>query len=373
MNARRRKSNLGMPSRVYQRGASFYWVRPSDKKWIRLCRVDEGQRKMLARLAAEIGDFEANAGTGDMAPLIAEYVRLHKDEHREKAWPAYGKYAGEAFKDAYLASIAPADVADFLRDNWTGKLHMQRVMRSFMSGFFEWCIGKRLIAANPCREVKLKKPKARDVYIPDAHFLAIRGKLLTYVRKRKDGQEIVTKVPAGDMMQCFVDLCYLTAQRSTEIRLLRWKPDPGATGGASWVDWDAKVIHFVPTKTEDSTAEAVDWPITPEIKTVLKRAQAIGKVKSSQYVIHSIDGQPYAANALLTAWKRAAVRAELADPGYTVKDIRAKALTDAERAGYSIEQLQVAAAHADSKTTEIYVKSRSVPVSEVHLKLPRAG
>jgi integrase len=117
----------------------------------------------------------------------------------------------------------------------------------------------------------------------------------------------------------------------------------------------------------------VDWPISPQIKAVLKRVQALGKVKSSQYVIHSIDGQPYAANALLTAWKRAAVRAGLAKPGYTVKDIRAKALTDAERAGYSIEQLQVAAAHADSKTTEIYVKSRSVPVSEVRLKLPKAG
>ncbi len=373
MNARRRQTNLGMPNRVYQRGASFYWVRPSDQKWIRLCRVDEGQRKMLARLAAELGDFEANAGTGDMAPLIAEYVRLHKDEHREKAWPTYGKYAGEAFKDAQLAAIAPADVADFLRDNWTGKLHMQRVMRSFMSGFFEWCIGKRLIATNPCREVKLKKPKARDVYIPDDHFVAIRSKLLSYVRKRKDGQEIVTKVPAGEMMQCFIDLCYLTAQRSTEIRLLRWKPDPAAAGGSSWVDSDAGVIHFVPTKTEDSTAEAVDWPITPQIKAVLKRVQALGKVKSSQYVIHSIDGQPYAANALLTAWKRAAVRAGLAKPGYTVKDIRAKALTDAERAGYSMSQLQVAAAHADSKTTEIYVKSRSVPVSEVRLKLPKAG
>ncbi|MGK2829178.1 tyrosine-type recombinase/integrase [Ralstonia pseudosolanacearum] len=327
---------------------------------------------MLTRLAVEIGDFEASAGAGDMAPLIAEYVRLHKSEHRERAWPAYGKYAGEAFKDANLGTIAPADVAEFLRDNWAGKLHMQRVMRSFMSGFFKWCIGKRLIATNPCREVKLKKPKAREVYISDAHFSAIRAKLVSYARKTKGGHEIVSKVPAGDMMQCFVDLCYLTAQRSTEIRLLRWKPDPGIPGGSSWVDWDAEMIHFVPTKTEDSTAEAVDWPITPEINAVLKRAQAIGKVKSTQYVIHSIDGKPYEANAMLTAWKRAAKRAGLADAGYTVKDLRAKALTDAERAGYSIEQLQVAAAHADSKTTEIYVKSRSVPVSEVRLKLPMA-
>lgn len=373
MNARRRHSNVGLPSRVYVRGASYYWVRPSDQKWIRLCRVDDGQRAMLKRLEAEIGDFESDAGAGDMAPLIAEYVRLHKAQHKEKAWPAYGKYAGEAFKDFRLAAVAPADVVDFLRQNWTGKLHMQRVMRSFMSGFFDYCIGKRLIAANPCREVKLKKPKARDVYIPDAHFGAIRARLVSYVRKTKAGQDIVSKVPAGEMMQCFVDLCYLTAQRSTEIRLLRWKADPGAAGGSSWVDWDAKVIHFVPTKTEDSTAEAVDWPITPEIKAVLTRAQTLGKVKSSQFVIHSIKGQPYEANALLTAWKRAAKRAGLLEHGYTIKDIRAKALTDAERAGYSIEQLQVAAAHADPKTTEIYVKARSVPVSEVRLKLPKAS
>lgn len=372
MNARRRNTNLGLPNRVYVRGASFYWVRPSDKQWVRLCRVDEGQRRMLARLAAEIGDFEAHAGKGDMAPLISEYVRLHKGQHKEKAWPAYGKYAGEAFGDAFVVQIAPADVATFLRDTWAGKLHMQRVMRSFMSGFFDWCISKRLIAVNPCREVKLKKPKPRTVYIPDAHFHAIRAKLLSYVRKTKAGQEIVTKVPAGDMMQVAVDLCYLTMQRSTDIRLLRWKPDQ-AVGGASWVDWDAKVIHFVPTKTEDSTGEAVDWPITPEIEKVLRRAQAIGKVKSSMYVIHSMEGQPYEANALLTAWKRAAKRAGLLDQKYTIKDIRAKAMTDAERAGYSLEQIQVGGTHADPKTTEIYLKARTVPVSEVLLSLPKAS
>ncbi|WP_407059199.1 tyrosine-type recombinase/integrase (plasmid) [Ralstonia syzygii subsp. celebesensis] len=372
MNARRRKSALGLPSRVYVRGASFYWVRPSDQKWIRLCRVDDGQRKMLARLADEIGEFETKSGTGNMPLLIAEYVRLHKAEHREKAWPTYGKYSREGFKDDNVHALAPADISEFLKENWAGKLHMQRVMRSFLSGFFEWCIGKRMITVNPCREVKLKKPKVRDVYIPDAHFLSIRQNLSSYVRKTKAGKKIATAVPAGDMMQCFVDLCYLTAQRSTEIRLLRWKPDPGAVGGSSWVDWDAAVIHFVPTKTEDSSAEAVDWPITDEIKAALERARSIGKIKS-MYVIHSMGGKPYKANSLLSAWKRAARRAELLEQGYTIKDIRAKALTDAERAGYSIGQLQVAAAHTDPKTTEIYVKARTVPISEVRLRLPKAG
>ncbi|WP_454711000.1 tyrosine-type recombinase/integrase [Cupriavidus nantongensis] len=372
MSPRRRKGDgLGLPNRVYARGASFYWVRPSDGKWIRLSRMDEGQAKMLARLATEVGDFEANRGAGNIPTLVDEYVRLHKAEHREKAWPAYGRYVKDAFADWDVQNVAPADVRDFLKDNWAGKLHMQRVMRSFMSGFCDWCIGKRLISANPCREVKLKKPPPRAVYMPDNEFLAIRSNMATYVRETKRGP-IQAAVPAGDMMQCFVDLCYLTVQRSTEIRLLRWKPDPGNPGGASWVDKQAGVIHFVPTKTEDSSAESVDWPITPEIEAVLERARTIGKVKSV-YVINNNVGKAYTANGILSAWKRAAKRAKLTERGYTVKDIRAKAITDAERHGYSLEQLQVAATHTDAKTTQIYLKARNVPRSEVRLSLPKAG
>jgi hypothetical protein len=56
-----------------------------------------------------------------------------------------------------------------------------------------------------------------------------------------------------------------------------------------------------------------------------------------------------------------------------VKDIRAKALTDAERAGYDIEALKIAAAHSDTKTTQIYLKQREVPVSDVRLRIPRSA
>jgi len=55
-----------------------------------------------------------------------------------------------------------------------------------------------------------------------------------------------------------------------------------------------------------------------------------------------------------------------------VKDIRARALTDAKKAGYHIDELQVAGAHADRATTEGYMKQRVVPVSTVRLRLPAA-
>lgn len=93
-------------------------------------------------------------------------------------------------------------------------------------------------------------------------------------------------------MQCFIDLCYLTVQRSTEIRALLWKQYPADPFGCSWVDRKASLIHFVPSKTEDSSGKVVDWPITPEIDAVPKRAQALAPQLGQRYVIHDEHGQP---------------------------------------------------------------------------------
>ena len=58
----------------------------------------------------------------------------------------------------------------------------------------------------------------------------------------------------------------------------------------------------------------------------------MGKIKGRN-VIHSLSGEPYGATAVRSAWGRACERAGLGDVVYMIKDIRAKALTDAERAG----------------------------------------
>lgn len=47
-------------------------------------------------------------------------------------------------------------------------------------------------------------------------------------------------------------------------------------------------------------------------------------------------------------------------------------MTDAKSAGYDIDELQVAGAHADHATTKDYIKQREVPVSTVKLQLPAA-
>lgn len=60
-------------------------------------------------------------------------------------------------------------------------------------------------------------------------------------------------------------------------------------------------------------------------------------------------------------------RAGLGEKDYTIKVFRAKAMSDAKRAGYDLDALQAAGIHTDRSTTEDYIKQREVPVSIVRL------
>ncbi|RKP56403.1 site-specific integrase [Pararobbsia silviterrae] len=355
--------------RVHAKHGAWYWIEPRAGKWIRLCAIDEGETKLVDRLSEERKKQERPEGSGDMRPLIDIYVRTHAHQHREKAWPKYGEYAGNGFRNVDVKNVRPAHVSHWLKVKYAEKLPMQRVMRAFLSGFFQWCVETNRISVNPCREVKLKKPKPNATYITDAHFAAIRSAMDSYTAERADGKLIERRIGKGALMQCFVDLCYLTVQRSTEIRMLKW----------SQVDRQAGVIHFLPSKTEDSSGIAVDFAISPEIAAVLDRIKELnGGVQyiGDSPVFRTVDtrgrAKPYEATSIRSAWRRACVRAKLTDEGYTIKMIRAKALTDAAKAGYDIKALQEAAAHSTPAMTEDYIKRRDVPVSGVRLHVPTA-
>lgn len=135
------------------------------------------------------------------------------------------------------------------------------------------------------------------------------------------------------------------------------------------------MIRFKPSKTEKSTGQAVDIPITPAIADVLQRTRTLSGVVNAPraadgIVVVGSEGNNKTAAACRDAWRGALVRGGLKKMDYVVKDICAKALTDAEAAGYGIDALQVVGAHADRATTAGYIKRRKVPVSEVRLQLP---
>ncbi|MCE4544638.1 MULTISPECIES: tyrosine-type recombinase/integrase [unclassified Caballeronia] len=352
MNARRRTIPDGLPNRVYPKSGSWYWF-PKGGRWIKLCRIEDGARKMHERLAAEMKKREGVKGTGNIPALVDLYIEAKKSEHREKGWSNYGNPVKKDFANADIEDADTAAVARFLRNNWADKLSMQRAMRAFMSGFFQWCREEGYYdQPNPVTGMRIVTPRPRQVYIPNDHFEAIREKIDT------------------PMILCLVDLCYLTLQRSTEIRDLRWRKTDDKT--ANWVDRENGVIHFVPSKTRESSGIAIDWPITDEIEAVLERARTTGKIKSP-YVVHNRSGGQWINTHALRVWQRACRAAGLEKHKYTIKDIRAKAMTDAKAQGYEMDALMVAAAHSDIATTKVYMKDRKTPLSNIHLKLPKTA
>jgi integrase len=160
--------------------------------------------------------------------------------------------------------------------------------------------------------------------------------------------------------KCFLELMFLTRQRPTEIRLLR---ESQIKNGRIW---------FKPTKTERSSGAEVAPLVTPEIEISLARARALVKVKSlprgDGYLIQTAGGTAFTKSGLHSMWKRACAAAGV--EGVTTRDVRPFALATMERMGYTLREIQKAAAHTDQSTTEGYLNQHRDSLSDARIFLP---
>ncbi len=332
------------------------------RKWHILCPIEDGEFRAREKLNALLGHVNQPKGPGDFCAWFdrwrTTFIQLRdanepQDPARARIWKNSTKalisvfgVIENAFADFDIVQITPADVAVFL-DQWEGRRAAQ-VYRGHLSKFFEWGCRRGILNCNPAREISVATPQKRDVYITNEQYNLIKNALLF----GNDGKPTRT----GNMVQCYMDLLYLLYQRGTDIRLLRWDQirDDG--------------IMFKPTKTERTSGAKVLVPISDDIRKVFAKLKDLGRMRSI-YLIHTEHGQPYTAHGIGSLFRRACKRAGI--EGVTLKDIRAKAATDAKNMGYKDLQLQTALAHTDSATTRGYIRSREVPVSEVVLKLPK--
>lgn len=371
---RPRTSSRGLTnSRIYIKRKRYYLftadltVSPVDGKqrqWHSLCLVSEGEFKAREAAQRVINHNAQKDDEGDFPTYFKNYtayifkkrakeapkdppkLKMHETANNNLVW--IFNTIQNAFKEFNLSDVMPVDIACFV-DQWEGQ-RMGQVFQSKLSDFFKWSCRKGYRTDNPCREISVAKPKKRSRYITDEEFNKIKDALLIGV----DG--LPTR--SGKMVSCYVDLCFLLYQRTTEIRLLRW--DQITPEG----------ILFTPTKTEKSSGAKVQVPMTKAVQDVLDRARQAYPEREikSEYVIHTHDLKPYTTTGIGSAWKRAALRAGVSNA--TLKDLRAKAMTDAKRDGYTVKQISVGGAHTDEEMTESYIKLRETPVSEVVLKLP---
>lgn len=365
MNRRRTVDRTLTGTRIYIRDGSFKYfsrepiLNPKTgkvTKWHTLCKVAEGERAARMALDDLLG-ATAHPGAGDFGRWFAKWQQeifakreadCPRDPVRREIWRKGSKALANvlalierAFAKFDLADVTPADVAAFV-DQWEGRRAAQ-MYRGHLSKFFGWCCRRGILERNPAREVTVATPKKRQVYFDNARYGAIHDRLAAGSHNQQ-------------MTAIYMDLLYLFYQRATDIRLLRQDQIKD--------DW----IAFKPTKTEHSSGAQVKVPIAPDARRVFAQAKGIAKLRS-MYLIHDEQGQPFDARHIGDIF-RAACRAACVE-GVTLKDIRSKAATDAEKAGYSENQIQTALAHTDGATTRLYLRGRDAPVSEVILSLPK--
>lgn len=310
------------------------------QKWIKLTRVEEGE----AALHDALAKFHEVQPGGDVATALKQFLKHKLPELTYGVKKEYERqYAiiGRAFTEFDCAQVQPSDILEFLNENFAGKPTARHHYKARLSTFFSWAVLHSYCGINPCREIKLKAPPKRKGKITPEVYWSIRNNLS----------------PIG---RAFIDLCFLTCQRPTEIRLLR--ESQIAEG----------MIRFHPTKTRDTTGAEVSIVITPAIQKAIDAARMLARIKPMKggdaFVIQTAGGAPFTKSGLYSLWKRGCEKADVT--GVTTRDIRPYALTTLKRMGYGIREIQEAAAHASVTTTEGYLAQYEQRVSKAMLQLP---
>lgn len=351
--------------RVHEQAGRYYYIQDLEErsartgrpkqKWIGLTRVDEGQDALIKALRELTGD--AGERRGNLVDHVDEFKRVHypgvTSAEARAEYDRMFKVITKAFQPYDSVDVEAGDIIKFLQDNFAGKLNTRSKYKGLLSSFFSWCClnSHTGVKVNPCREIKMSRPPKR------------RGKL---------NAERFWKIHAGltPIGQCFLELMYLTRQRPTEIRLLR----DSHIGPVDYPDY----IHFVPTKTEDETAEEVHVRITPEIRAAIARAKALRPQRKvvdlerrrDPFVIQTRAGDGYSKNGLYEVWRDAIDAAAYTGMNITTRDVRPFALHQMEKMGFDLREIQKSAAHSSVTTTEGYLDQHRERLSDARIPLP---
>lgn len=311
-------------------------------KWVPLTRVSDGIEALLAKL----DDMDIVVRESGMQRAIRQYLSDHlptltpavRKEHERM----FGKIA-KAFQQFDVPQVRPRHAKDFLK-LFDAKRAARQSYKYRLSAFFSWCVVEGLCEVNPLREIRIKGPTRKRQPWTDDLFIAVGEKL-------------------PPMELCYHELSLLLYNRTTDVRHLQRK------------QLTAEGIKFEPSKTGDTTAKAVIIPWTPEIRVVIKRAEALTRemgLVTCPYIIHTSAGTAYTRSGIYSAYRRADEALHGGEAtGLNPKALRPYALTKAYREGYSMEQISVAAAHVNQSTTEGYIQHHDAPVSQVVLQLPK--
>ena len=308
---RPRKTNRNLPARMYLKHGRYWYVEKGQ--WHKLSTD-------YAQALQQYANRTATSGSG-MPALIDRFlleVAPTKATKTEKEYKRLGALLKETFAEFQPRQIKPHHVATAIDDEAKKAPVQANRLRQLLSVIFSYAVRWGIVDANPCRDVRGISVKKRDRYITDDEFAAV-------------------KTSANASISCIMDVCYLTAQRISDVLKIKLS------------DISDDGVYFQQGKTKNKLRVRM----TPELAKVIERAKKLHNKVRGLTLFHGRGGKPYSYFGVSTMFRRACKNAGVED--FHLHDIRAKALTDAEHQGLDAQRL---AGHKSRAMTEHYIKAR---------------
>lgn len=316
--SRPRKRDKHLPRNVYHRHGAYWYVK--EGRWT----------KLGVELPAALAEYARiiRPASGGCDTLLNRTLARCKSEVKPNTFAQYTvacKHLKHALTDFTPAQVNAQHIAGIL-DDFRDTPNMGNRLLTFARKAFSNGLTWGMNTTNPTYGVERHDEHKRGRYLSDEEFSKLRAAC------------------SPPSLLCIVDICYMTAQRIGDILALR-PANITETG-----------IVFQPEKTTKKAAgKQILVEMTPELWDAVGRAKALHGNVRGLTLFHGRGGRPLSYRGVRDNYERARIAAGLEDT--TLHDIRAKALTDADKEGKNAQAL---AAHTTKAMTDRYLRDRSI-------------
>ena len=323
---RPRKKDKHLPKNVYFRHGAYFHVVAG--KWHPLGKTLPAAMESYARaitpqmiggcdelLNRTMERLEERAKAGDLAQnTIAQYSIVCKQLKFNLA-----KFSPGEVKGKHVAGILD-------HDRKTPNMANRKL--TFLRWAFAYGMTWGMCDFNPAMGQKRHEEGKRTRHLSDAEFQAI-------------------KAAANPSTRAIIDVCYLTAQRISDVLAVKHK------------DISEEGIYFKPAKTKGSTGKQLLVAMTPDLKAAIERARALHGNILGLTLFHGRGGRVLGYSGVKGAFSRACKAAGIEDA--TLHDLRAKSITEAKRQGKNAQKL---GGHSSEAMSNRYIRDREIDVVE---------
>ncbi len=305
---------------MHLKAGTYYHVVGKKRQWVPIGKTYA--EAIVEYAKREAATFKRGEMFADLADEFLLRILPSFKPKTQKEWRRCIGLLKKSMQGVRAADLEPSAVAD-MRDSLRATPGIANRMLTIVKTAYSYGVEWGYVRRNPCTEIRPIRVEDRTRYLADAEFHAIRA-------------------CAPPVVAAAMAISYMTGLRIGDVLALtvREVTDDGIT------------------VRQQKNAVAGRYPMTDEMRAAVTLAKQDRKV-GSMHVIARRDGKPFSYYGFRSMFARACERAKV--EGVTFHDIRAKAITDAKRAGRDPQSFSL---HKTRAQAEAYVRARDVPTVE---------